>query len=146
MPNLNQVFLIGNLTRDPESRFTPSGTAVAQFSLAINRSFKAANGEKQEEVVFVDVEAWGKSAEVITKYCAKGRPLFVSGRLKLDQWEDKKTGEKKSRMKVVCENFQLLGGKPEGASQGAQSEPDGKTTLVPPARRAEENLDEDTPF
>jgi len=109
MANLNKVMLIGNLTRDPELRVTPKGTAICQFSLAVNRKYKGADGNDAEEVVFVDLEAWGKTGETIAKYCTKGKPLFVEGRLKLDQWEDKTTKEKRSRMKVVVEQFQFLG-------------------------------------
>src|SRR3954470_6756413 len=109
MPSLNKVLLMGNLTRDPELRVTPKGTSICQFSLAINRQFKMESGETREEVIYVDVEAWGKQGETIAKYVTKGRPLYVEGRLRLDQWEDKNTKEKKSRMKVVLEQFQFLG-------------------------------------
>lgn len=142
MANLNKVMLIGNLTRDPELRVTPKGTAICTFGLAVNRSFKDASGAKQEETTFVDVETWGKGAELLGKYAARGRPLFVEGRLRLDQWEDKNTKEKRSRLKVVCENFQLLGSKPENAPQSAQ---EGRETFVPPSRRAEEN-DAEVPY
>ncbi len=111
---------MGNLTRDPELRVTPKGTPICQFSLAINREFKMEGGDKREEVIYVDVEAWGKQGETIAKYCTKGRPLFVEGRLKLDQWEDKNTKEKRSRMKVVLEQFQFLGGAKDGAAQSSQ--------------------------
>src|SRR5688572_29311402 len=110
MPNLNKVMLMGNLTRDPEIRTLPKGTIVCQFSIAINREFKDGNGEKQSEVLFVDIEAWGKTAEVIAKYFSKGKPIYLEGRLKLDTWEDKNTKEKRSRMRVVLEQFQFLGG------------------------------------
>lgn len=115
---------MGNLTRDPELRTLPKGTAICAFGLAINRDWKSESGEKQSEVCFVDCEAWGKTAETIQKYVTKGRPLYVQGRLKLDQWEDKKTSEKKSRIKVVVEQFQFLGSnKEEGAaSNGAPEE------------------------
>src|ERR1035437_8076493 len=120
MPSLNKVLLMGNLTRDPELRVTPKGTSVCQFSLAINRQFKMEAGESREEVIYVDIEAWGKSGENIAKYSTKGRPLFVEGRLRLDQWEDKTTKEKRSRMKVVCENFQFLGsGRADGSAPSA---------------------------
>src|SRR5688572_21686753 len=109
MPSLNKVLLMGNLTRDPELRVTPKGTSICQFALAINRQFKMESGESREEVIFVDIEAWGKQGETIAKYCIKGKPLYVEGRLRLDQWEDKNTKEKKSRMKVVLEQFQFLG-------------------------------------
>lgn len=109
MANLNKVMLIGNTTRDPELRVTPKGTAICQFSLAVNRKWKDEGGQEREEVTYVDIEAWGKGGETISKYVTKGRPLFVEGRLRLDQWEDKNTKEKRSRMKVVVENFQFLG-------------------------------------
>ena len=115
MANLNKVFLIGNLTRDPELRYTPSGTAVAQFGLATNRRWKdRSSGEMREETTFVDVEVWGKQAELAGQYLAKGRPLFIEGRLRLDQWEDRNTGQKRSRLKVVGERFQFLGARGDG--------------------------------
>ncbi len=118
MANLNRVLLIGNLTRDPELRVTPKGTAICQFGLAISRSFKDESGQTREEATFVDIEAWGKQGELIAKYCTKGRPLFVEGRLRFDQWEDKQTQQKRSKLKVVLENFQFLGGR-EGGAPGA---------------------------
>lgn len=118
MANLNRVLLIGNLTRDPELRVTPKGTAICQFGLAISRSFKDESGQTREEATFVDIEAWGKQGELIAKYCTKGRPLFVEGRLRFDQWEDKATQQKRSKLKVVLENFQFLGGR-EGGAPGA---------------------------
>ena len=115
MANFNKVFLMGNLTRDPEMRVTPKGTAICQFGLAISRSWKDESGQTREETAFVDIEAWGKQGEVISKYCTKGRPLFVEGRLKFDQWEDKTSGQKRSKLKVVLENFQFIGGRGDGA-------------------------------
>jgi len=109
MANLNKVFLMGNLTRDPEVSYTPKGTAVAKLGLAVNRQWTAENGEKKEEVTFVDVEAWGRQAETIGQYLSKGRPIFIEGRLKLDSWEDKETHQKRSKLKVVLEGFQFLG-------------------------------------
>jgi len=159
MPSLNKVLLMGNLTRDPELRVTPKGTPICQFSLAINRQFKMESGETREEVIYVDVEAWGKQGETIAKYMVKGRPLYVEGRLRLDQWEDKNTKEKRSRMKVVLEQFQFLGDNRGAAGGGApgSSEPGIDQTASPerhspPARSAsskpaaQENLDEDVPF
>jgi single-strand DNA-binding protein len=108
MPNFNKVILAGNLTRDPELRYTPKGTAVAKLGLAINRSWKDESGAQKEEVTFVDVDAFGKQAEVISQYLKKGRPVLIEGRLKLDQWEDKQTNQKKSRLTVVLEGFQFL--------------------------------------
>jgi single-strand DNA-binding protein len=154
MANLNKVMLIGNLTRDPELRVTPKGTAICTFSIAVNRKFKDDSGGEREEVTYVDIEAWGKSGENISKYCTKGRPLFVEGRLRLDQWEDKTTKEKRSRMKVVLENFQFLGGgRGEGApgAEGGGGEartyaPRAGAAPKPAAPAAQENLDEDVPF
>ena len=160
MANLNKVMLIGNLTRDPELRVTPKGTAICTFSLAVNRKFKDESGGEREEVTYIDIEAWGKSGENISKYCTKGRPLFVEGRLRLDQWEDKTTKEKRSRMKVVCENFQFLGsGRADGgaAVPGAEGGEAGGNRYAAPAPRnsavprpaapaQQENLDEDVPF
>lgn len=114
MPSLNKVLLMGNLTRDPELRVTPKGTPICQFSMAINRSFTKESGEKIEEVTYVDCEAWGKAGETIAKYMTKGRALFIEGRLRLDQWDDKETKEKRSRMKIVVEGFQFLGSKDGG--------------------------------
>lgn len=157
MANLNKVMLIGNLTRDPELRVTPKGTAICQFSLAVNRKFKDESGGEREEVTYIDIEAWSKQGETIAKYCTKGRPLFVEGRLRLDQWEDKTTKEKRSRMKVVLENFQFLGsGRSDGAAPGG-GEGGGEPRYSAPAPRAsapkpaapaapQENLDEDVPF
>ena len=117
MPALNKVLLMGNLTRDPELRVTPKGTPICQFALAINRQFKMESGESREEVIYVDVEAWGKQGETIAKYCTKGRPLYVEGRLKLDQWEDKE-GKKQSKIRVVVEGFQFIDGPRSGESGG----------------------------
>ncbi len=154
MANLNRVLLIGNLTRDPELRVTPKGSSICQFGLAVNRTFKDASGQQREETTFVDIEAWGRQGEVISKYCTKGRPLFVEGRLRFDSWEDKNTGQKRSRLSVVLENFQFIGGRGDeqgggGPSGGGDSAPRSST---PPARQpappaaAEDNLDEDVPF
>ncbi len=111
---------MGNLTRDPEVRHTTKGTCVTKIAMAVNRKFKTEAGEQKEEVTFVDVEAFGKLAEVIGQHCKKGRPLFVEGRLKLDQWDDKTTGQKRSALKVVLEAFQFIGGRQEGDVPTAQ--------------------------
>lgn len=149
---------MGNLTRDPELRVTPKGTAICQFSIAINRDWKNDAGEKQTEVTYVDCEAWSKTGETIAKYLTKGRPIFVEGRLKLDQWEDKKSGEKRSRMKILVENFQFLGSKDDGGQHSSAQAPE-PTSARPPARATsapsagisrgtpvQENLDDDVPF
>src|SRR3954465_13154023 len=100
MPSLNKVLLMGNLTRDPELRVTPKGTPICQFGLAINRQFKMESGESREEVIFVDIEAWGKQGETIAKYCTKGKPLYVEGRLRLPPGGDKKTKGKTTPQQV----------------------------------------------
>ena len=108
MANFNKVILVGNLTRDPELRYTPKGTAVARITLAVNRTWKSESGENKEEVSFVDVDVWGRQAEVISQYMKKGRPLLVEGRLKQDTWEDKNTKQKQSKLKVVLESFSFI--------------------------------------
>lgn len=113
MANLNRVLLIGNLTRVPEMRYTPKGTAVAEIDIAVNRVWKDENGEKKEECVFVSVTCWSKTAENADQYLTKGSPVFIEGRLTLDTWEDKNGGGKKSKLKVVAENVQFLSGKPK---------------------------------
>jgi len=114
--SFNRVILAGNMTRDPESRALPSGQPLTKFSLAINRSYTTKDGEKREEVTYVDIESYGKQAEIIAKYCTKGSGILVEGRLKLDSWDDKKTGEKRSRLGVVLENFTFIGGRAQGGS------------------------------
>lgn len=117
MASYNKVILLGNLTRDPELRYTPKGTVTARLGLAVNRSYKTDTGETREETTFIDIDAWGKQAELIGQYLRKGNPLFVEGRLKLDQWDDKNTGQKVSKLRVVMENFQFVGG-PRGQDGG----------------------------
>ncbi|HRK32484.1 MAG TPA: single-stranded DNA-binding protein, partial [Tepidisphaeraceae bacterium] len=117
MASFNQVILMGNLTRDPQLRYTPSQAAVCDFGLACNRKFKAADGSLREEVTFVDCTAWSKQAELINTYFTKGKPIFISGRLKYDQWDDKNGGGKRSRLLVVVEDFQFVGGR-DGPGQG----------------------------
>ena len=114
MASLNKVMLIGNVTRDPEVKYTPKGSAVADLGLAINRSYTNQSGEKVEEVTYVDVELWGRLAEIAGEYAKKGRPIFIEGRLRIDSWEDKQSGQKRNRLKVVGEGLQLLGSRPGG--------------------------------
>lgn len=144
--NLNKLLLAGNLTRDPEMRYTPKGSAICGFGLAVNRKWKTETGDEKEEVTFVDVTAFGKQAEVIAQYLKKGNPLFLEGRLKLDQWDDKKTGEKRSKLAVVLESFQFL---PRGEKQQAAPRP--KITAVdipelPPGVAEKLNNEDDVPF
>src|SRR5688572_19403756 len=117
MASFNKVILMGNLTRDPQMKYLPSQTAVVEFGVACNRRFKTANGEDREEVTFVDVTSFGKQAEVINQYFTKGKPIFIEGRLKYDQWEDKSGGGKRSKLTVVVDNFQFIGGR-DGGGQG----------------------------
>ena len=126
MASFNKVILMGNLTRDPELRYTPKGTAIAKIGLAINHVWTNEAGEKKENVTFVDVEVFGRTAENVGQYLRKGRPVLIEGRLKLDQWDDKQTGQKKSRLGVVAEIVQFLGSAPgagEGGAPGAPGAP-----------------------
>lgn len=137
MQGFNKVIIAGNLTRDPEMRYTPSGTAVARFGLAVNRRWKdSQTNEMKEEVTFVDVDAWGKQAEAISQYVKKGRPLLVEGRLKLDQWEDKQTHQKQSKLRVHLENFTFLdsGATREGASEFSSGAVPGASPAARPVR------------
>ncbi|MDA1008495.1 MAG: single-stranded DNA-binding protein [Planctomycetota bacterium] len=120
MANVNKVILIGNLTRDVELRAIAGGQSVGNFGLALNRNFTTKDGEKREEVTFVDCEAWGRTAEIMKQYLSKGRPVYVEGRLKLDSWEDKE-GKKQSKLKVVVEEFQFLGSREGGENRGTAS-------------------------
>src|SRR5438477_11309880 len=115
MASFNKVILLGNLTRDPEVRYTTKGSAVADLGIAVNRQYTLENGEKREEVTFVDVTFWGRTAEVAGEYLKKGRPVFIQGRLQLDTWDDKQSGQKRSKLKVIGEAMQMLGSRPGGA-------------------------------
>src|SRR6476660_574690 len=119
MANFNKVILIGNLTRDPELRYTPKGTAIAKIGLAINRTWKTETGETKEEVTFVDIDAFGRQAETLGQYMKKGRPIMIEGRLKLDTWDDKQTKQKRSRLGVVLESFQFLAFNKSAGGAGA---------------------------
>lgn len=147
MPNYNRVILMGNLTRDPELRYTPSGTAVVNFRMAVNRNYRGQDGEDREETLFIDVTAWRRQAEVINEYFSKGRPIFLEGRLQLDEWTNSE-GQRRSKIRVVLQNFQFV--TPKGdtgapsrrpASGGREGPPAGRDTSSdqPPA-------DDDVPF
>jgi len=118
MASLNKVHLIGNLTRDIEVRYTPKGSAVADMSIALNRKWKDDQGQVHEEVTFVDIAIWSKTAESCAKYLKKGSPVYVEGRLELQSWNDKQTGEKRSKMRVVADGVQFLGGGQQQQQQG----------------------------
>src|SRR5436853_231757 len=127
MASFNKVILLGNLTRDPEVRYTPKGSAVADLGIAVNRQYTLENGEKREEVTFVDVTFWGRTAEVAGEYLKKGRPVFIEGRLQLDTWDDKQSGQKRSRLKVIGETMQMLGSRGGAGDTGGGSEPGGES-------------------
>jgi single-strand DNA-binding protein len=146
MANFNRVLLMGNLTRDPEVRYTPKGTAVCTLGLAVNEAYTTQSGEQKEETIFVDIDVWGRQAETAGQYLAKGRPVFVEGRLRLDSWDDKETGQKRSKLKVVALRIQFLGAPKAGADFSDQPPGDDKPQrgaaqggLPPaPARASEE--------
>ncbi len=156
MANYNKVFLMGNLTRDVELKSIAGNQSVAEIGLAVNRRYRTKEGEDREETTFVDCEAWGRTAEVMKQYLSKGRPVFVEGRLKLDQWTDK-DGQKRSKMRVVIENFQFLGsptgggggsgGGGGGGSDGASNHGSGNSRSAPSG--GEDHVptpEEDIPF
>ena len=136
MPNLNKVMLMGNLTRDPEIKYTPKGMAIAQFGIAVNRQWSNEAGEKQEEVTFIDIEMFGRKAEVVGEYFKKGRPIYVEGRLKLDSWDDKASGQKRSKLKVIGETFEFLGDRQGGGGGGGGGEGEGRPQSRPASRPA----------
>lgn len=138
MSSFNKVILLGNLTRDLEVRVTPSGVTVGKFGLAVNRKFTTRDGEQREEVTFLDVDVFGKQAETLAKYVRKGSPLFLEGRLKLDQWETS-DGQKRSKLGIVLESFQFVGG---GSGSADRSESRGSTT----APGGDTVLEEEPPF
>ena len=153
MASFNKVILLGNLTRDPEVRYTPKGTAVTELGMAVNRVYTAENGEKREETTFVDVTLWGRTAEIAGEYLKKGRPVFIEGRLQLDTWDDKQSGQKRSKLKVVGEGLQLLGGRPGGGAGGGGGDDEGSggsrsSRPAPPPQRSAPSApdDDEIPF
>ena len=130
MASLNKVLLIGNLTRDPELRYTPQGAAVCEFSIAMNRTFNSKTGEKKEEVTFIEIVAWARTAEICAEYLKKGRPVFVEGRLQQDRWEQP-DGQKRSRIRVTAERVQFLGS-PGGGQGGGKGGSAGGAEMLPP--------------
>ncbi|MEQ1747836.1 MAG: single-stranded DNA-binding protein [Prosthecobacter sp.] len=140
MASLNKVMLIGNLTRDPEVRFTPKGTAVCDMALAVNRRFVNDAGERQEEVTYLDVVLWGKQAELAGQYLSKGKPIFIEGRLQMDSWEDKTTGQKRTKIRIICENMQFIDSKGgsggnAGGGGGYSGGEDGESYSAPPQQQ-----------
>ena len=149
MASFNKVILLGNLTRDPEVRYTPKGSAVCDLGLAVNRNYTLESGEKREEVTFVDVVLWSRLAEIAGEYLKKGRPVFIEGRLQMDSWDDKQTGQKRTKLRVIGETMQLLGSRPSaGAGNGGDEAPRsaGKAAPPPKAAAAAEADDDEIPF
>ena len=141
--SFNRVIIMGNLTRDPELRHTPGGTAVAELGLAVNRTwFDKQTQQKKEDVTFVDVTLWGRTAEVASEYLSKGRAVLIEGRLQLDQWEDKDSGQKRSKLKVVGESMTMVGGKGDGTNQSAGQRAAGEESQQPAWKEAAD----ETPF
>jgi single-strand DNA-binding protein len=150
MANFNKVILVGNLTRDPELRYTPKGMAIAKVGLAINRNWTSEGGEKKEEVTFVDVDIFGRTAENVAQYMKKGRPILIEGRLRLDQWDDKQTGQKRSKLGVVGEVVQFLGSPTGGGGEGGEAPRRPSAPSAPaPSSATEPDMpppDDDVPF
>jgi single-strand DNA-binding protein len=150
MASFNKVILLGNLTRDPEVRYTPKGTAVTELGMAVNRVYTAENGEKREETTFVDVTLWGRTAEIAGEFLKKGRPVFIEGRLQLDTWDDKQSGQKRSKLKVVGEGLQLIGSRPGGSGGGGDDEGSSASrsskSTPPPKATPSEPDDDEIPF
>ena len=145
MASFNKVILVGNLTRDPELRYTPKGTAIAKIGIAVNRVWTNEAGEKKEEVTFVDVDIFGRTAENVGQYMRKGRPILIEGRLRLDQWDDKQTGQKKSKLGVVAETVQFLGSANGGAGEGAAPSRPAARPAPAPSAPPSEPADSDGP-
>src|SRR3954465_10936713 len=153
MASFNKVILLGNLTRDPEIRYTPKGSAVCDLGVAVNRQYTLENGERREEVTYVDVVLWARLAEIAAEYLKKGRPVFIEGRLQLDIWDDKQSGQKRSKLRVIGENMQMLGsrgaGGGAGAAEGGDEERPARAATPPPKASASapaEPDDDEIPF
>ena len=150
MASFNKVILLGNLTRDPEVRYTPKGSAVCDLGIAVNRVYTTDSGEKREEVTYVDVVLWARLAEIAGEYLKKGRPVFIEGRLQMDTWDDKQSGQKRTKLRVVGESMQLLGSRPAGGGAAAETvgedrqvSASGKTSAPPPKSAGQTEPDED---
>jgi single-strand DNA-binding protein len=159
MASFNKVILMGNLTRDPELRYTPKGSAVCDLGLAVNRQYSLEGGEKREEVTFVDVVLWARLAEIAAEYLKKGRPVLIEGRLQLDSWDDKQSGQKRSKLRVIGETMQLLGSRPTGGESGDEggssvgggrsygsSSSQSRSSAPPPKAPPSEPDDDEIPF
>lgn len=144
MASFNKVVIAGNLARDPELKYTPKGTAICAFTVCVNREYSGDDGAKKKEACFVDIEAWGRQAEIVAQYFKKGLPILVEGRLKQDNWEDKATKQKRSKLKVVLESFSFLGDKQQRTA-GENKEPESAEANAKPAAPSE-GEDSDVPF
>lgn len=159
--SFNKVILVGNLTRDPEVRYTPKGSAVCDLGLAVNRQYSLEGGEKREEVTFIDVVLWARLAEIAGEYLKKGRPVLIEGRLQLDTWDDKQSGQKRSKLRVIGETMQLLGSRQGGGGDdeggggysgggggggGGYSKPAGRSSAPPQRPAPSEPDDDEIPF
>jgi single-strand DNA-binding protein len=144
--SFNKVFLLGNLTRDPEVRYTPKGSAVADLGIAVNRVYSLDTGEKREDVSVVVVTLWARLAEIAGEYLKKGRPVFIEGRLQLDSWDDKQTGQKRSRLRVIGETMQLLGSRGGSGAGEEESRPASKPAAPPKSSAPAEPDDDEIPF
>lgn len=147
MANLNKVMLIGNLVADPELRYTPKGTAVTDLRLAVNRVRSNEQGQRQEETTYLDVTLWARQAEIACQYLNKGRAVFIEGRLQTETWEDKNSGQKRSKLKIVGENMQFIGGggggsRSESPAPEAAAQPQGGSA----ADEVADESDDDIPF
>ena len=136
----NKVILMGNLTRDPEVRTTPNGQSVASFGLAINRTWRGADGEQHENVSYIDCVAWGKTGEIIAQYVQKGRALLVSGRLEQRSWDDKESGQKRSKVEVIVEDFNFVGG--QGERGGDAPAPRSSSSGSSPSKKQDEVVED----
>ena len=151
MAAFNKVILIGNLTRDPDLRVTNTGLSICKLGLAVNRNYTTKEGDSKDETTYVDIDAFGKQAEILSKYMQKGKPLMIEGRLKLDQWESS-DGQKRSKLGVVLENFQFIGGREESSSQSSNAYEDSAgrsseaNSNVNNANQSDESFDGDVPF
>ena len=143
MASFNKVILLGNLTRDPEVRYTPKGSAVCDLGIAVNRNYTTDSGERREEVTYVDVVLWARLAEIAGEYLKKGRPVFIEGRLQMDTWDDKQTGQKRTKLRVVGESMQLLGGRPAAGGDAPEAGGESRQTSAPPKPTARPAPDED---
>ena len=138
----NKVILMGNLTRDPETRNTPSGQSVTNFSLAVNRTWKGADGQQNEDVSYIDCVAWGKPGEIIAQYLGKGRAVLVSGRLDQRSWDDKDSGQKRSKIEVVVEDFNFVGDGAGGGSEGGSSSSSSASSSTPATNNSSSDIDD----